>query len=163
MAVLRLAAPRAYSERMREKKSKAVTVHKASGFKDKGGNFWVNETGKYGCRYQCKTCGKITLGYINSGKDFSMHYSACAWFQALLRPLQVSQDPSTKLTVVICLKLCGGGSTFCNQEHPMEHTTSPDLSNCPNCLVKAVKYFEGCARAAETRLRQLSGTAAAES
>jgi hypothetical protein len=54
-------------------------VYKASGFSDKyGGQFWINEKGTYGVRYQCKTCGKITLGTRGS-TDPSMHYTTCQY------------------------------------------------------------------------------------
>lgn len=50
------------------------TITKKSGFKNYNDTFWVNERGKYGCRYQCKHCGKTSLGI---GNDRSMHYSSC--------------------------------------------------------------------------------------
>jgi len=50
------------------------TVYKASGFKDYSSTYWINEKGKYGCRYQCKACGKITLGLSNAE---NMHFTTC--------------------------------------------------------------------------------------
>ena len=49
-------------------------IHKRSGFKNYSDVFWRNERGRYGCRYQCKHCGKTTLGL---GSDSSMHWPAC--------------------------------------------------------------------------------------
>lgn len=54
---------------------------KASGFTDKyKGQFWVNERGRFGVRYQCKTCGRIVLG--TSGATSSrMHWPWCEYME----------------------------------------------------------------------------------
>ena len=48
-------------------------VYKQSGFKNYSDTFWINERGQYGCRYQCKHCGKVTLGLGGN-----MHWTGCA-------------------------------------------------------------------------------------
>jgi hypothetical protein len=49
---------------------------KASGFKgDKFAKWWTKDS-KYGMRYQCSDCGKITLGY-STGDDSTMHHTTC--------------------------------------------------------------------------------------
>lgn len=49
-------------------------IIKRSGFKNYNDTFWINEKGKYGCRYQCKFCGHIALGI---GSRVRMHFSTC--------------------------------------------------------------------------------------
>jgi len=50
-----------------------MAVRKRSGFKDGRGNFWINERGKHGVRYQCKGCGRVTLGW-RGANDRSHHF-----------------------------------------------------------------------------------------
>lgn len=49
-------------------------VKKASGFKNYNDVFWFNETKTYGVRYQCKECGKITVGMADADE---MHKKDC--------------------------------------------------------------------------------------
>lgn len=71
-----------------------VTVRKKSGFKEFSRNFWVNERSKYGCRYQCKHCGKVTLGMYDDGTDDRMHHSTCS-----IRKLPPMQMPRSEIEV----------------------------------------------------------------
>jgi hypothetical protein len=50
-------------------------IYKRSGFKNYSSVFWVNERGAFGSRYQCKHCGRVSLGM---GADDRMHYSTCS-------------------------------------------------------------------------------------
>jgi hypothetical protein len=51
-----------------------VHATKASGFRGARGAKWWTKDSKYGVKYQCSSCGKITLG---TGNDSDMHWSAC--------------------------------------------------------------------------------------
>ncbi len=74
-------------------------IYRSSGFTDKyGGPFWVNERGKYGVRYQCKACGKITLG-TSGWKDPGMHYTACPYLSANPLDLPENDLPENKEVV----------------------------------------------------------------
>lgn len=54
---------------------------KASGFTDKyKGQFWVNERGKLGVRYQCKTCGRIVIGTSGLTSPL-MHLPDCKYME----------------------------------------------------------------------------------
>lgn len=55
-----------------------ANVRKKSGFKNYNDTFWINEKGKYGCRYQCKHCGRDTLGMVwGEPARKTMHWSDC--------------------------------------------------------------------------------------
>jgi hypothetical protein len=51
-----------------------VNVTKASGFRGARDAKWWTKDSKYGVKYQCASCGKITLG---SGNDSGMHWPTC--------------------------------------------------------------------------------------
>lgn len=50
----------------------------ASGWKDDGGLFLVNERGNSGVRYRCKVCGKKELG---KGAPRHNHHRACPYYE----------------------------------------------------------------------------------
>lgn len=89
-------------------------VRKRSGFKEYSANFWINERGKTGCRYQCKHCGKITLGWIGDGTGGQMHWSTCPIWkmpQALVETIDEMRE--TRREVEIRPPRPGDG-TSCN-------------------------------------------------
>jgi hypothetical protein len=50
-----------------------IKVKPPAGWKDGSGKFWIRPT-KYGQKYRCKTCHKVTLGSGGANK----HYVDCA-------------------------------------------------------------------------------------
>jgi hypothetical protein len=62
--------------------SDAPKYKKRSGWKDSG-RYWSNDKGRYGMRYQCKTCGLEKLGM---GGEMQMHFRTCPhWIEAEAR------------------------------------------------------------------------------
>jgi hypothetical protein len=51
-----------------------VSVTKGSGFRGTKTDKWWTKDSKYGVKYQCSSCGKITLGQDN---DAYMHWPTC--------------------------------------------------------------------------------------
>ena len=53
-----------------------MSATKASGFRGSKNDKWWTKDSKFGIKYQCSACGKITLGMHGSG-DARMHWSTC--------------------------------------------------------------------------------------
>lgn len=54
----------------------AVTATRAGGFRGAKDDKWWTKNSKYGVKYQCSSCGKITLGWRESN-DAGMRWASC--------------------------------------------------------------------------------------
>lgn len=51
---------------------------RGSGFRGpKDARFWTKDS-KYGVKYQCTSCGRVTLGIYGTGDGPEMHRTGCA-------------------------------------------------------------------------------------
>jgi len=55
-----------------------MSATKTSGFRGSKTDKWWTKNSKYGVKYQCSSCGKITLGMYGTGNDAIMHLSTCS-------------------------------------------------------------------------------------